>query len=212
MENLISFGIFSVFAYLIGSVPTAVWVGRAWYNMDVREHGSKNAGATNTFRVLGKKPGIVVLTIDILKGWVAVSLPSLLSWYNPEISNEQIVNVQVVTAICAILGHMFPLFAGFKGGKGVATSLGIVVGLHPLAAGICIILFLVVFIISQFVSLGAICAAIAFPIAIRLLPGFDSETLFIFSVILSLAVIAAHRKNIGRLFKGNENKMNLFKK
>lgn len=212
MENLISFGIFSVFAYLIGSVPTAVWVGRAWYNMDVREHGSKNAGATNTFRVLGKKPGIVVLTIDILKGWVAVSLPSFLSWYNPEISNEQIVNVQVVTAICAILGHMFPLFAGFKGGKGVATSLGIVVGLHPLAAGICIILFLVVFIISQFVSLGAICAAIAFPIAIRLLPGFDSQTLFIFSVILSLAVIAAHRKNIGRLIKGNENKMNLFKK
>lgn len=207
------FIIFGLIAYHLGSIPTAVWVGKAWYNIDVREHGSNNAGATNTFRVLGKKPGIIVLAVDIVKGFIAVSL---VKWFNYfmvlDHTFDEVVQVQVVCAVAAILGHIFPVFAGFKGGKGVATSLGVIVGLEPLSALICIILFLIVFIISNYVSLGAIIVSFAFPIVVWWVTDNSSDVLFIFSIILSLAVIAAHRKNIKRLIKGEENKMNLFKK
>lgn len=207
------FIIFGLIAYHLGSIPTAVWVGKAWYNIDVREHGSNNAGATNTFRVLGKKPGIIVLAVDIVKGFIAVSL---VKWFNYfmalDHTFDEVVQVQVVCAVAAILGHIFPVFAGFKGGKGVATSLGVIVGLEPLSALICIVLFLIVFIISNYVSLGAIIVSFAFPIVVWWVTDNSSDVLFIFSIILSLAVIAAHRKNIKRLIKGEENKMNLFKK
>ena len=211
--ELTSYIIFGLIAYHLGSIPTAVWVGRAWYGLDVREHGSKNAGATNTFRVLGKKPGIIVLAVDIVKGFVAVSL---VKWFvmamAMDYTFDEVVQVQVVCAVAAILGHIFPVFAGFKGGKGVATSLGVIVGLEPLSALICIVLFLIVFIISNYVSLGAIIVAFAFPAVVWWVTDNSSDVLFIFSIILSLAVIAAHRKNIKRLIKGEENKMNLFKK
>ena len=207
------FILFGLIAYHLGSTPTAVWVGKAWYNIDVREHGSNNAGATNTFRVLGKKPGIIVLAVDIVKGFIAVSL---VKWFNYfmalDHAFDEVVQVQVVCAVAAILGHIFPVFAGFKGGKGVATSLGVIVGLEPLSALICIVLFLIVFIISNYVSLGAIIVSFAFPIVVWWVTDYSSDLLFIFSIILSLAVIAAHRKNIKRLIKGEENKMNLFKK
>ena len=207
------FIIFGLIAYHLGSIPTAVWVGKAWYNIDVREHGSNNAGATNTFRVLGKKPGVIVLAVDIVKGFIAVSL---VKWFNYfmalDHTFDELVQVQVVCAVAAILGHIFPVFAGFKGGKGVATSLGVIVGLEPFSALICIVLFLIVFIISNYVSLGAIIVSFAFPVVVWWVTDNSSDVLFIFSVILSLAVIAAHRKNIKRLIKGEENKMNLFKK
>lgn len=211
--ELTTFIIFGLIAYHLGSIPTAVWVGRAWYGLDVREHGSKNAGATNTFRVLGKKPGIVVLAVDIVKGFVAVSLIKWFVYFMAlNYTFDEIVQVQVVCAVAAILGHIFPVFAGFKGGKGVATSLGVIVGLEPLSALICIGLFLVVFIISNYVALGSIIVAFAFPAVVWWVTDNSSDVLFIFSIILSLAVIAAHRKNIKRLLKGEENKMNLFKK
>jgi glycerol-3-phosphate acyltransferase PlsY len=207
------FIIFGLIAYHLGSIPTAVWVGKAWYNIDVREHGSNNAGATNTFRVLGKKPGIIVLAVDIVKGFIAVSL---VKWFNYfmalDHTFDEVVQIQVVCAVAAILGHVFPVFAGFQGGKGVATSLGVIVGLEPLSALICIVLFLIVFIISNYVSLGAIIVSFAFPVVVWWVTDNSSDVLFIFSIILSLAVIAAHRKNIKRLIKGEENKMNLFKK
>lgn len=202
--------LFGIIAYLLGSIPTAVWVGRAKYDIDVREHGSKNAGATNTFRVLGKKPGIVVLSIDIIKGIVAVTAPfasGIGTW-----QSDHLVNVQLVAALCAVIGHVLPVFAGFKGGKGVATSLGVVVGIHPPAAGIMILIFLVVFIVSNFVSLGAIIAAISFPLILKFIFDIQSLWLQVFSIVLATAVIIAHRKNIKRLLKGEENKMNLFKK
>ncbi|MFZ9028076.1 MAG: glycerol-3-phosphate 1-O-acyltransferase PlsY [Crocinitomicaceae bacterium] len=207
------FIIFGLIAYHLGSIPTAVWVGKAWYNIDVREHGSNNAGATNTFRVLGKKPGIIVLAVDIVKGFIAVSLVKWLNYFMAlDHTFDEVVQVQVVCAVAAILGHIFPVFAGFKGGKGVATSLGVIVGLEPLSALICIGLFLIVFIISNYVSLGAIIVSFAFPVVVWWVTDNSSDVLFIFSIILSLAVIAAHRKNIKRLIKGEENKMNLFKK
>ena len=205
--------LFSIIAYLLGSIPTALWSGRSRYSIDVREHGSKNAGATNTFRVLGKKPGIVVLTIDILKGVIATILPIL---FLPEgicgEQNDTLAQVQILAAIAAVVGHVFPIFAQFKGGKGVATSLGVIIGLTPLAAGICILLFLVVFILSQYVSLGAIVAAISFPFVLKFIVGESSIWLVGFSIFLSILVLFAHRKNIIRLLQRNENKMNLFKK
>ena len=204
--------IFSIVAYLLGSIQSAVWVGKAWYNIDVREHGSKNAGATNTFRVLGKKPGIVVLSIDIIKGALATFLPVIVLNSTLRIENEHVIQIQILAAIFAVIGHVFPLFAQFKGGKGVATSLGVIIGLQPLAALICVVLFLLFFILFQFVSLGAIVAALSFPLVIRFIIQEDSHWLFSFSILLSFLVIFAHRKNIGRLVKGEEAKMNLFKK
>lgn len=207
---MIDYFIFGTIAYLLGSIPTAVWVGKAKYDIDVREHGSKNAGATNTFRVLGKKPGIVVLSIDVLKGTIAVLLPFIFNvgyW-----SSDHLIQVKLVCALAAVLGHVFPLFANFNGGKGVATSLGVIIGVHPSAALICIILFLIVFLISNFVSLGAIVASVSFPVSILLIFKETSTWLIVFSIVLSTAVIFAHRKNIMRLMKGEESKMNLFKK
>lgn len=208
---MIYYLISAISAYLLGSIPTAVWVGKAWYDIDVREHGSKNAGATNTFRVLGKKPGIVVLLIDVAKGALAVSIPLLLvNFVDLQLAEHQD-HLQIVAAVCAVLGHIFPVFAGFRGGKGVATSLGIIIGIQPLSAAICFGVFLIVFILSKFVSLGAIVASVCFPIIVYILHP-ESTEMQIFSLILGTAVILAHRKNIKRLVKGEESKMNLFKK
>lgn len=207
---MVDYILFGAVAYLLGSIPTAVWIGRAKYGIDVREHGSKNAGATNTFRVLGKKPGIVVLTIDILKGFTAVFLPFVAG--TGDWGTENLIHVQLVCALSAVIGHVLPVFAGFKGGKGVATSLGVIIGIHPAAAGICLALFLVVFIASNYVSLGAITAAVAFPVLIAFVFGATSPWLIAFSIVLAAAVIYAHKKNIGRLVRGEENKMNLFRK
>ncbi len=197
-------------AYFLGSIPTAVWIGKAKYGVDVRELGSKNAGATNTFRVLGKKAGKVVLTIDVLKGMFAVLIPFFVLPYKFEAA--ELTHVQLVATFLAVLGHVFPVFAGFRGGKGVATSLGVIIGLQPVAALICIGVFLVVFIASNYVSLGSICASVAF--ALLLWFAFEIKTIAlpIFGTLLAGIVIFAHRKNINRLIHGEENKMNLFKR
>jgi acyl phosphate:glycerol-3-phosphate acyltransferase len=197
-------------AYLLGSIPTAVWVGKTRYGVDVREHGSKNAGATNTFRVLGKKAGKVVLAIDVLKGAFAVLLPYFILPY--DFAAAQLTHVQLLAAFLAVLGHVFPVFANFKGGKGVATSLGVVIGLQPIAAGICLVIFLLVFMISHYVSLGSILAAVAFALLLWLAFPINTLALPVFGSLLSVIVIIAHRKNIGRILHGNENKMNLFKR
>ncbi|MBP6091542.1 MAG: glycerol-3-phosphate 1-O-acyltransferase PlsY [Crocinitomicaceae bacterium] len=200
--------LFILLAYLLGSIPTAVWVGKSWYAIDVREHGSKNAGATNTFRVLGKKPGIIVLIIDIIKGAIA----SLLPFYFYTGTSDQVVNLQIITSIVAVVGHVFPCFANFKGGKGVATSLGVIIGLHPAAAGICMAVFLLVFLTSHYVSLGAMVGAITFPLSIVFIFHTHSFWLIVFAHVLAFLVILAHRKNIQRLLKGEESKMRVFKK
>ncbi len=202
--------LFLLLAYLLGSIPTAVWIGKAWYKIDIREHGSKNAGATNTFRVLGKKAGRIVLLIDIAKGILATLVPALV--LSPILEAEEVIKLNVGCAILAVVGHVFPIFAGFRGGKGVATSLGVVIGLQPAAALICLGIFLVVFLSSKYVSLSAISAAVAFPFVILLVNETHSLWLIGFSILLSFLVIVAHKKNIKRLIKGEESKMNLFKK
>ncbi len=210
-----NFLLFGCIAYLLGSIPSAVWIGKSWYGIDVREHGSKNAGATNTFRVLGKRAGITVLLIDIIKGFLAVLLPSTLLqtdfFGDNSVSEDTLILLKIVIAILAVLGHVFPIFARFKGGKGVATSLGVIIGIHPPAAGICVLIFLIVFIIFNFVSLGAILASISFPLILIFGFNISNNWLILFSIILSCAVIIAHKKNIIRLLKGEESKMKLFK-
>jgi glycerol-3-phosphate acyltransferase PlsY len=211
MNELILIGISAMVGYLLGSIPTAVWIGKVYYNVDVRQHGSKNAGATNTFRVLGKKPGTIVLIIDILKGIIASIFPIIFDQFIL-LDYSFLIALRLISSIFSMIGHVLPIFAQFKGGKGVATSLGVLIGLQPLAALICFSIFLMIFIFSKYVSLGAILSAFLYPFIVYFV---DPKVIFlemIFTVILSGAVIFTHRKNIIRLIKGEENKMNLFKR
>jgi glycerol-3-phosphate acyltransferase PlsY len=205
-----NFIIFGIIAYLLGSIPTAVWIGKSKYGIDIRKYGSKNAGATNTFRVLGKNAGIVVLSIDILKGFMASFLPVI--FINKNLQSNEIVDVQILSSFMAIIGHMFPVFEKFKGGKGVATSLGVIFGISPISAGIGLIIFLIIFLIFKFVSLAAIITALFFPFIVYFTSDVNSIYLVVFSVILSTVVIIAHRKNIKRLINGTENKMIITRK
>lgn len=194
-------------AYLLGSIPSAVWVGRWFFGVDVREHGSKNAGATNTFRILGKKAGIPVLFFDVFKGWLAVKGFSAISPY--EVDSTQFINFQIALGILAVIGHIFPVYVKFKGGKGVATLLGIIFALHFKAALVAFLIFSIVFVISKYVSLGAIVTAALFPFI--LIYGFkvESASLQYFATAVSILLIITHRKNIYRLLKKQENKMEL---
>src|SRR5690554_7611915 len=143
-------------AYCFGSIPTAVWLGQSFYGVDVREYGSGNAGATNTFRVLGKKAGIAVMLIDILKGWTATNLAYFIgiSVTGPE-SSIQFINYQLILGVIAVLGHLFPVFAGFRGGKGVATLFGMVLAIHFEASMVCVAVFVVVLLLFNYVSLSS---------------------------------------------------------
>ncbi len=197
--------------YIIGSIPTAVWVGKSFRGIDIREHGSKNAGATNTFRVLGKRFGWLVLIVDVSKGVLAACLPHFFT-YMLEGYKDEFLILQLCGSFSAVFGHVFPIFAHFRGGKGVATSLGIVIGINPYAALVCLAIFLVVFLSSRYVSLGAIISALCFPFVSYFMIQEDARIMIIFTVVLGVMVILAHRKNIDRLWKGEENKMNLFAK
>jgi glycerol-3-phosphate acyltransferase PlsY len=206
-----NFLLFGCIAYIFGSIPTAVWIGKSWYNLDVREHGSKNAGATNTFRVLGKRFGWLVLIVDVSKGILAACLPHFFS-YMLEGYKDEFLILQLCGSFSAVFGHVFPIFAQFRGGKGVATSLGIVIGINPPAAAVCLSLFLVVFLTTRYVSLGAIISALCFPLVSYFFIHNDTRIMIIFTIVLGTLVIWAHRKNIDRLLKGTENRMNLFAK
>jgi acyl phosphate:glycerol-3-phosphate acyltransferase len=194
-------------AYLLGSIPTSVWIGKAFYNIDVREFGSGNAGATNTFRVLGKNAGIPVLIIDILKGTLAVAMAFLSSY---ELGSGEFVNLQLSLGIAALIGHIFPVFAGFRGGKGVATILGIVICIAPAACCLSLVVFLIVLFTSRIVSLSSMLGGIAFPVFLNLVVGNSNPVLMIFSLVVAALLIITHRKNILRLLKNQESKISLY--
>lgn len=196
-----------VLAYLLGSIPTSVWIGKRFYNIDVREFGSGNAGATNTFRVLGKKAGIPVLIIDILKGSFAVAL-SYFSVFS--INSSEFINLQLVLGVAALLGHIFPVFAGFRGGKGVATILGIVICILPLASVLSLLVFLIALFSFRIVSLSSMLAGVSFPIFLTLVLGNTNPVLTSFSIVVATLLIITHRKNIKRLLKNQETKVSLF--
>jgi glycerol-3-phosphate acyltransferase PlsY len=197
-------------AYLLGSIPSAVWLGKWFHNIDVREHGSGNAGTTNVIRVLGWWTGIPVLLIDLGKGFLATMLPILL--HLADYGTVEAIDLQIIAGIIAIIGHIFPLFAGFRGGKGVATVFGVLLALQPLLTLSCIGVFLAVFFITGIVSVSSMTAGIAFPIFLMLVFGTDSILFRIFSVAVAIALIVTHRKNIGRLLKGEEKKLIRFRR
>ena len=197
-----------ILAYLIGSIPTAVWVGRMFYDVDIREHGSGNAGATNTFRVLGKKAGIPVLLFDVFKGWLAVQL-TLLTTHYLLLSNDQNINLQLSLGVAALIGHIFPVYVGFKGGKGVATLLGLIIAIAPIAALYAIIIFVITLLVTKYVSLSSMIGGFSFPILIIVVLQTTTISLVVFSMVIAILLLFTHQKNIERLLSREESKANL---
>lgn len=200
-------------AYLLGSVASAVWIGQIFYGTDIREYGSGNAGATNAFRVLGKKAGSAVMFFDSLKGWLAVNTGWLfqligISHYLP--GSVQFIDLQLALGIAALLGHIFPVYVGFRGGKGIATLLGIILAVHPYAAIISLVVFILVLLTTRYVSLGSMLAALVFPVVIILIYETTTPSLIIFSILIAILVLITHQKNIERLIRREETKANLF--
>jgi acyl phosphate:glycerol-3-phosphate acyltransferase len=197
-------------AYLLGSVPTAVWVGRMFYGIDVRQHGSGNAGATNVIRVLGYKAGIPVLLVDVLKGWLAVQIGV---WFPvPGLSPDAITYLRIGLALAAVLGHVFPFWAGFRGGKGVGTLAGVGISLYPMALLIVLAVFIAVLAVTRYVSLSSILASLLFPLVVYFITGVRHPGLLGLSALIALFVPATHHKNIRRLLKGEERKFDFSRK
>ncbi len=197
-------------AYLIGSIPSSVWIGKIFFHIDVRMYGSGNAGTTNTFRVLGTKPGILVFIIDLFKGYLATSLAML----NPTLvqaAPEALITVQLILGIAAILGHIFPIYANFKGGKGVATLFGAILAISLFPTLIMAGIFFLTLFGTRYVSLSSIIAGISFPLLIILVFDFDAQSLIIFSVMIPILILITHQKNIGRLLRNEESKADLSK-
>ena len=193
-----------VLAYLTGAIPTSIWVGKTFFQLDIRHHGSGNAGASNTMRVLGLKAGIPVLVFDIFKGWMAVWYAQLFSVY--ELGTDANMNFRILLGVLAVIGHIFPVYAQFKGGKGVATIFGVLLALHPLGTLCGGGVFLITLILTRYFSVGSMMAGISFPIWIILV--FKSTFLYlnIFSILVAIGLLITHQKNILRLLKGEENK------
>jgi acyl phosphate:glycerol-3-phosphate acyltransferase len=193
-------------AYLIGSVPNSLWIGRLFFNIDVRDHGSKNAGSTNTIRLLGYKAGIPVLLLDILKGWLAVKLIYLTNYYIP--ATGDYINFQLLLGLAAIIGHIFPVFAGFRGGKGVATLIGVILAIDPISTLICIGVFMLTLLITKYVSLSSMIAGLSFPVLVIVVFKTTTPSLIIFSLIVFVLLLFTHQKNIERLARNEEKKAN----
>jgi glycerol-3-phosphate acyltransferase PlsY len=198
-----------VLAYLIGSIPTAVWVSSKIYGIDIREHGSGNAGATNTFRILGSKAGSAVMLGDMMKGFIAVKL-SLLS--NFHLGSEAITNLQVCLGLVSVIGHIFPIWADFRGGKGIATLFGMILSIQPLVAISLVGVFVLILFLTRYVSLSSITASIAFPVLILFIFQEPEMSYKIFAIATACLVVFTHHKNIGRLLAGNESKVKSFRK
>lgn len=196
-------------AYFIGSIPTALIISRQYFGIDIREYGSGNMGATNAFRILGAKYGTIIMVLDILKGMLAVGLFYLLPFY---ITNEfERTNFMIALGLSAVIGHIFPVFADFKGGKGVATLLGMILAIQPVIALTCIGVFLIVLFLTRYVSLSSILGAIMLPICVLWIWNEDELTYRIFALLVAAMVIITHQKNISRIIKGAENRVPILK-
>jgi glycerol-3-phosphate acyltransferase PlsY len=200
-----------ILAYLLGSVSNAVWVGKMLHGIDVREHGSKNAGSTNTVRVLGWKAGVPVLLLDIIKGFVAVNLVRIYGFYVP--GTTDFVNLQLLFGACAVMGHIFPVFYGFRGGKGVASLFGIILAIAPWPTLITLGVFILTLFITKYVSLSSMISGVTFPLLIMFVFQTTIQSLIIFSLIIAVLLLLTHQKNIERLIKKEESKAHfLFRK
>ncbi len=209
--------VLAIVAYLLGSIPSAVWIGKHFYGIDIREHGSRNAGATNMLRVLGRRAALPVFVIDFIKGYVAVTLCNLAEFlpeflpggvYGP----GGIYALKIGLVVAVVLGHIFPLFAGFKGGKGVATLAGAIMGVAPSSVLLCLAVWVVVLIASHYVSLSSMIAGVCFPIFILLSPRTNTSlTLVVFAFVVAIVLLITHRKNIARLRAGTESKIYIWR-
>ena len=197
-------------AYLTGSFPSAVWLGKVFYDTDVREYGSGNAGATNTFRVLGKRAGIPVLFMDILKGFLAVNYVYFISNLS-SLNDELFFENQLAFGIAAVIGHLFPVYTGFRGGKGIATMLGLLIGLDHYAALFSFCIFVVVFLVSRYVSLASMIASLAFPFFVMILLSSTNDSLNLFAIFVPILSLITHQKNIERLIRREETKVSFDK-
>jgi acyl phosphate:glycerol-3-phosphate acyltransferase len=197
----------TLIAYLFGSFPTAIIAGKLLKKIDIREHGSGNAGATNVVRVLGWQAGLVVLLIDMFKGFVPVF------WLTPILvaSAENVIYFQILAAIMAIIGHIWTIFAGFKGGKGVGTAAGVFLGIAPMALSIALVFFIAIVALTRYVSLGSLVAALIFAVTLAIqkyvLLVAVPDVLMIIGIIVVVLIWFAHRENIKRLLSGTESKI-----
>ncbi len=198
-----------ILAYLIGSIPTALIISKKYFGIDIRDYGSGNMGATNTFRVLGSKYGTIVMALDILKGMAAVSLYTFLPHY---LSNElDRTNFMIGLGLASVIGHIFPLFAGFKGGKGVATLLGMILIVQPVVAVSCVGVFLLVLYLTRYVSLSSILGALMLPVSVLWIWNEHEIMYRIFALLVAFLVIITHQKNIIKLLRGVENRIPILK-
>lgn len=198
-----------VAAYLLGSIPSAVWVSKWLFGIDIREHGSGNAGATNTFRILGSKAGSGVMLMDMLKGFIAVKL-ALFSSLSPD--TEPFTNLQVFLGLASVLGHIFPIWAEFRGGKGIATLFGMILSIQPIVALSLVGVFIGMLYLTRYVSLSSITASVAFPLLIVFIFNAHELSYKLFAISTAFLVVLTHYKNIGRLIHGNESKVAFFRK
>ncbi|MDR1348493.1 MAG: glycerol-3-phosphate 1-O-acyltransferase PlsY [Prevotellaceae bacterium] len=203
-----------VIAYLTGSISSAVFVGKRFFKIDIRNYGSKNAGATNILRVLGPKAALPVFVFDLLKGIVAVVL---VRFTDLQHETNLYVSFQILLGVCVVMGHIFPIFTQFKGGKGVATTAGVVLAMHPYAMMMVLGIFGLCLLTSRYVSLSSITAAVCFPVIVIIVFGeiFNEDetvTMKIFSIIAAIMIIFTHRTNIKRLLNGTESKISFGKK
>ena len=207
-----------IIAYVLGSIPSAVWIGKKYYGVDIREHGSKNAGTTNMLRVLGRRAAGPVFVLDFFKGFVAVSIISLMR-YDADVSSAWLINLKILGVFAAVLGHIFPVFADFKGGKGVATLVGAITGIYPQIVFLCFAVWVLVFMISHYVSLASMTAGCCFPLFVIVYSSAEwsryndvSFTFIVFSFVVAGLLIWSHRKNIERLKAGTESKIYIWQK
>jgi acyl phosphate:glycerol-3-phosphate acyltransferase len=191
--------LFVLLAYVLGATPTSYLVGRIFFGIDLRQKGSGNLGATNTYRVLGWKAAIPVALVDVLKGWLPV-------WYFPQRDQTALWEWTLAYAAAAILGHVFSFWVRFKGGKGIATSAGAFLALAPWATLVALGAWIGTVFATRIVSVASLAAAVALPVALLFLPHRGGNTLVAFTVALAVFVFWAHRSNLGRLMRGEENR------
>lgn len=196
-------------AYLLGSIPTALIISKRFFGIDIRDYGSGNMGATNTFRVLGSRYGTMVMAFDILKGISAVALYNFIPYY---VHNElERTNFMIGLGLSAVIGHIFPIFAGFKGGKGVATLFGMLLAVQPIIAVSCVGVFLLVLYLTRYVSLSSILASIMLPVSVLWIWNEHEVMYRVFALLVAVLVVVTHQKNISRILRGIESRIPIMK-
>ncbi len=200
-----------ILAYLIGSIPSALIISKKYFGIDIRDYGSGNMGATNTFRVLGKKYGTIVMLCDIAKGMISVGLVNLIPYYLHTDTSLEKTNFMIGLGLAAVLGHVFPIWANFKGGKGVATLFGMIVAIQPVIAASCIGVFLFVLFLTRYVSLSSILAGIMMPISVLWIWNEHEFYYRAFALLVAALIVITHQKNIGKLLKGVETRVPILK-